>query len=566
MCRGYIYLRQHENYDIYDIYKLGRTINFMNRDSTYSTGEYKRGKFIFALEILENNNKNINSEYVEKLLQKYFKNYHKIFDGGIEFYNKEIINEIEPLLNKTFIKFIKLTTEEIDIINKNIKRQIIIKKLSSNINFIKLLKIRKNRGLSKENILRNELQEKYLKNILEELFTNFKVFIKAPTGFGKTHLFYKIISKMKPNKILIFTPRLQLNRQIVENKYIKYIKNDKYSFFNFSDVILSEKKNLLTKIKESHNKFILTSCYQSGDKLLDLINELQMNFDLIIFDESHFIDNWNECKFIIDANITTYKIFASATPTNIIETMPNIYGNIIEKIKIYELINFELLCNIVTLIKQTDNKKTEYHNLKDLIVESMTKYNKKKGIIYVNSKINAQNLYNLMKTQCIIDTYIYVSGEINVINDDDTKLNEFEKNEKSCIIIVVGKISYGYDNDFIDFICLGDPRQSDIEIRQILGRGLRWNKMTYPNKLLHLLIPLYKNEFGDYSDFCHLKKYLDYIIGECGQDIIIKNNGMGEIVKENENKGKNYSGNEIPIEILQNYCTTNYNGAGTSVV
>jgi hypothetical protein len=36
---------------------------------------------------------------------------------------------------------------------------------------------------------------------------------------------------------------------------------------------------------------------------------------------------------------------------------------------------------------------------------------------------------------------------------------------------------------------------------------------------LHLLIPLYKNEFGAYSDYSHLKKYLDYIIGECGHAI-----------------------------------------------
>jgi hypothetical protein len=44
---------------------------------------------------------------------------------------------------------------------------------------------------------------------------------------------------------------------------------------------------------------------------------------------------------------------------------------------------------------------------------------------------------------------------------------------------------------------LGDPRQSDIDIRQIIGRGLRWNKQLYPNKLLHLLVPIYKDEFGN---------------------------------------------------------------------
>ena len=107
---------------------------------------------------------------------------------------------------------------------------------------------------------------------------------------------------------------------------------------------------------------------------------------------------------------------------------------------------------------------------------------------------------------------------------EHNELIDFENNKNKSIIIVVGKLGYGYDNPYIDFICLGDPRQSDIDIRQIIGRGLRWNKILYPNKLLHLLIPLYKNEFENYKDNTHLKKYLDYIIGECGKDIIFKNN------------------------------------------
>jgi hypothetical protein len=190
----------------------------------------------------------------------------------------------------------------------------------------------------------------------------------------------------------------------------------------------------------------------------------------------------------------------------------------------------------------------------------MTKYNKKKGIIYVNNTKNAENLYNLMKMQNKINSYIYVSKEIDTANENDIDIKKFEDEPNPCIIIVVGKLGYGYDNDFIDFICLGDPRQSDIDIRQILGRGLRWNKETYPNKLLHLLVPLYKDDFGKYSDYDHLKKYLDYIIGECGQDIIIKGDGTG-FINGNKNNfdGKNYDGETIPIEILQDYCTTGYN-------
>jgi superfamily II DNA or RNA helicase len=190
----------------------------------------------------------------------------------------------------------------------------------------------------------------------------------------------------------------------------------------------------------------------------------------------------------------------------------------------------------------------------------MTRYNKRKGIVYVNTRANAKKLHKLMKTQNIIKSYIYISKDIDTDVDIEQSITDFENDLNKCIVIAVGKISYGYDNDFIDFICLGDPRQSPIDIRQIIGRGLRWNKKTYPNKLLHLLIPLYKDEFDNYSDNETLKNYLDYIIGECGQDIIIKNNSEYGISKNNNNvDGKNYDGSNIPIEILQDYCTNRYN-------
>ena len=72
---------------------------------------------------------------------------------------------------------------------------------------------------------------------------------------------------------------------------------------------------------------------------------------------------------------------------------------------------------------------------------------------------------------------------------------------------------------------------------------------------------MYRDEFGNSAKNEHLKKYLDYIIGECGQDIIFKSNGS--IVIRNGthilNDGCDYDGENIPIEILNEYCTTGYN-------
>ena len=535
---GYIYVRQHIYYNNDKICKLGKSKNIPNRDNCYATSEYRRGYFVLVIEIL--NNQTYDDTYVEKLLQRYFKNYHSKIDGGSEFYDIKIIDKIILFLEQTSLKFKVLTDEEIN----NLIYIERIKKLKD------LLKKYFHNRQSKENRLRDRLQELYLIEIIINLNTYKKVFVKAPTGFGKTHIYYKTIMRMKLNRILFLTPRLLLNQQIVEDKYSSYIKDDNFIIIHFSNLYNSNKEDEIKRYS-SHEKYIITSCYQSGNRLLEYIKKYKIKFDLIIFDEAHFITSWtigNISEFLSNDDICNYRILGSATPTEDIELQPLIYGKIIEKVKVYELITQEILCNIETIIKQLDEKKSEYHNLKDLIIESMIKYNKKKGIIYVNDCKNAENLYKLLQNQDKINVYIYISKIIEVENENDTDIKIFENDTKQSIIISIGKIGYGYDNSEIDFLILADPRQSDIDIRQIIGRGLRWNKNIYPNKVLHLLVPLYKDEFG-YIKNEHLKKYLDYIIGECGSEIIFKNNRNVIIgnQKQIDKDGENYDGDTIPF-------------------
>lgn len=559
---GFVYIRQSIYYENDKICKLGKTKSIPDRDNNYATGEYIRGKFILVIEIL--NNQKFDDTYVEKLLQRYFRNYHSKKDGGCEFYQNKIIDEIIPFLSTTTIKFKILSNEEINniIYQDRIRRlKELLKKLIH-----KYLLFYKNKDFnvqSKENKLRNTLQDDYLSEIINQLNLYKKTFIKAPTGFGKTHLYYKTIIQMKFNRILFLTPRILLNQQMVEDKYSSYIKDDNYKIIHFSDLDNLSKKENIRKYSKNNRKLIMTCCYQSSKRILKYIKKYNFLFDLVVFDEAHFITAWAETEnisdFLTNTDICNYKLFGSATPTEDIELQPLLFGQIIEKVKVYELINLELLCNIETIVKQLNEKKTVYHNLKNLIVESMTKYNKQKGIIYVNDCNNAENLYKLLKKQNNINVYIYISKNIKVETESDTDIKTFEQDKEQCVIICVGKIGYGYDNDFIDFICLGDPRQSDIDIRQIIGRGLRWNKKLYPNKLLHLLVPLYRDEFGNCAKNEHLKKYLDYIIGECGQDIIFKSDGKVIINNGSQRDEQNYDGENIPSEILNEYCTTGYN-------
>jgi hypothetical protein len=125
---GFIYIRHHIYFTNDNICKLGRTKDIYNRDNNYATNEYIRGNFILVIEILDN--QIYDDIYVEKLLQKYFKCYNNKKDGGIEFYNIKIIDEIIPFLSKTNIKFKILSNQEINNIiklGKIIKLQYLLK-------------------------------------------------------------------------------------------------------------------------------------------------------------------------------------------------------------------------------------------------------------------------------------------------------------------------------------------------------------------------------------------------------------------------------------------------------
>ena len=561
---GLIYIRQHIYYNNDKICKLGKSKNIPDRDNCYATGEYIRGYFTLVIVIFDN--QKYDDTYVEKLLQRYFKNYHSKKNGGSEFYQFKIIDEIVSFLNKTIIQFKVLTDEEIN--------NLISKERIKNLKPL-LKKLILNKQLKKPNE-RDRLQNEYVKDILDNLDKYNKVLVKAPTGFGKTIVMYKTINKLPLLKILIFTPRLNLNKQFIEQKYTKHL-NINYVYkqystgydksndpFKFNEDVIY-KSNLIKDISKSNENIILLSCYQSRKSLIKNIIVYNLTFDLVIFDEAHFISSWQikttDEKIFLLTNNEYFKnrIFTTATPVDVMILNKNIFGNLVEKIKIYELVNNQILCNIETIIKKLDNKKHEYSDLSKLIEKSIILYNKRKGIVYVNDCKNAENLYNIMKKNNIIKPYLYISKDIDDIDSEKEK-EDFETTPDKAVIIAVGKIGYGYDNENVDFICFGDPRTSDIDIRQIIGRGLRWNKLTYPDKILHILVPCYKNELDNYDDNKALDTYLNYIISEYGNDDISKIIINYDSIKNNhDNTGKKYDGEDIPIEIYKNWCTTGHN-------
>ena len=116
--KGIIYIRNNIWYETENVVKLGITSSAKDRNNTYITGEVKSGYYMLVIKIpIEK------MRLLDKLLKQYFTPYHIYKGGGTEFYDRSIINLIEPYLRKLNIIFRVLTKDEIDKMER-IERQV----------------------------------------------------------------------------------------------------------------------------------------------------------------------------------------------------------------------------------------------------------------------------------------------------------------------------------------------------------------------------------------------------------------------------------------------------------
>ena len=474
------------------------------------------------------------------------------------------------------------------------------------------------------NKYRYEKQNDYINDCVNELLVNNRCVCKAPTGFGKSVISNSIINKLSIEdknfrNILQLTPRINLNHQLTDNKYTKYFNcSVRYFQYSVSGIISVEHKfkELLEFIDSNKTNTIniVICCYQSCKNLFPLLAKNNIVFDFCICDEAHFMKSWanynthpnietapktdaeNHKKLLLDENMIIAKkiLFATATPVSemLEPEYSKIFGKCIEHVQIYELISKGILCDFETLIKKidTENDDKSFMDIAETVNTTMIKYKKRKGIIYVNTQNNAKSLYAHWKRTLKfigVKIYIYISDKLNqeYFNERgyydikfeslDTSLKDFEEYEGPAVIIACDKISYGYDNYNIDLICFGDCRQSDIDVRQIIGRGMRTNP-EYPNKILHIILPIFitslsanddsqidnqNNCVDKYKEYNKIKSFLRFIVNECGKDLI-----DGFIIsnyKHDKSKSldvcKSYDGDSIPVDVCNELSFTLYN-------
>ena len=518
MNKGYIYIRIHTSYDKYNVCKLGKTINLIERNSTYKTGEVESGYFELAIEL---DIKKL--DIIEKLLQNHFKllGYYYYLDGGIEFFTKDIIQLIIPYLKTLNLQFIVLSKEQI----KLIIRKNNINKIFSKINI---------KNFKNNTIIPREHQINVLLKINDFYKDNNIGKLIHACGLGKALLGILIVQKLKCKTVIIGVPSIYLQKQMRKEIMKIYNNHNNIIYIGGEDGVKENDINKFFNKKSDDCKFFITT-YDSCHKLFNY------EFDFKIGDEAHHLvgsdfektkDSFHKIKSNKTLFMTaTEKVIENNKTNKVIYSMDDksIFGELIDqktinwaienkKITDYNLVilkNTENeINNIINNLNLNDNSIMQHKDLflsAFMSLKSIEKYNELTHILIYTNKTDHSELVKKY-IDIILDSNIININKENYYNKSlhskssenlyDTKLidssikeGEISKFQKASWGIISGVYIFGegFDCPKLNGVVFSENMESDIRIVQSTLRPNRLDS-NFPNKKAYVIIPYIDTE------------------------------------------------------------------------
>ena len=533
---GYIYIRTHEAYDVYDACKLGKANNIPERDTQYATGEIKRGYFEAVFEVLIEK-----MGIVERLLQNEFRELNVKYDAGTEFYNKKIITLIEPYLIKLGINYKKLSKQEIsDLVRCNRVRKTIEK-----INIQSLINILKSKRTNKQIVSYIPRYDQTI--IIEKSVIHFQEYDKGMLvlmcGVGKTLISLWITQQLNSSTILIGVPNKLLLKQWEEVICVLF---ESVPYLIVSGGVDTE--NIMLFLENNQKKCIVITTYSSAHKVHTAVQHTRFVFDMKILDEVHHLTTKNmrlsntTKTYIQMLNIPSVKQLSLTATLKQLESMSNdgivvsndnveYFGEIIDRKCLLWAINENIICDYVIQTIITNEEQLEQQLLRFHIIEENDKrlflsaFASLKSIfdghshhllIYSNNKANSLKLIQYIK-MLLDDNYfdipdLYYSNYHSEMKPKDQKeiINNFEK-AKFGIITCVYCLGEGWDFPLLDGVVFAENMTSNIRIVQSALRASRKNKNDINKKTKIILPILNRNDWLENNENPDLKKVREVI-------------------------------------------------------
>lgn len=498
--KGYIYIRVHHAYDEFDVCKVGITSNVPNRESTYITSEFNRGifKLIFEVPI-----KALAS--LEILLHGEFKEFHKQDTGGTEFFDKQIMELIEPWLQKIGIEYKKLSEEEI----------------------AQLARIKEEKDKA------FYIPRDYQRNIIAQAIVHFckenKGLLVQPCGLGKTLMACWIAKDA--NTILIGVPNTLLLKQWKST--ILKIFQDIPILMVCSGIDITD---IIEFLKKHGGRFVIITTYNSSIKVYQATRQQSFKFDMKILDEVHHLTSTDKNKaYTGDTYVqmlriqSTKQLGLTATLKQIEGILANkeiisnndekYFGQIIDQNCLLWAIQKNIVCDyaIQTIIANEDEEIFKNENFTDkrlflgayVALKSILEGYSHHLLVYSNSIENSIKIVKYLKT--LLDSYfpnlaVFCSDYNSKIDTVRQRaiISTFEKSQYG-IISCVYSLGEGWDIAILDGVVFAENMVSNIRIVQSALRPCR-KYLKEPDKRNKIILPILTNdEWLENDDFKKVK-------------------------------------------------------------
>ena len=536
LLNGYIYIRNHPSYDKYDGCKLGKANNIPERDTQYATGEIKRGNFELVIEMPKEV-----IGLVEKMLQNYFNclGFHIKFDGGTEFYKRDIIRQIVPYLKKTNITFKVLSKEEIDVLVRcnRIQKLLTNKKLKTLIQNIRI-------KTSKTYVYIPRPDQTFIVNDSVKYFqTHDKGMLILMCGVGKTLISLWIAQQLYFKTIVVGVPNILLLTQW--NKVIGELFPEIPVLLVASGLSVDAIRHFIEKYEK---RCIVITTYSSSHKVKLASQSSKFNFAMKILDEAHHLTSHNmrlantAKTYIQMLNIPAAKQLSLTATLKQLESMGDVdnvisndnvehFGEIIDRKCLLWAIDNNIICDYDIQTITTDEERLEQQLEQFNITEENDKrlflsaYASLKSIndghshhllIYSNNKKNSLKLIEFVKLLLENNYFelpeLYYSNYHSEMNNKAQVniIQQFE-NAKRGIITCVYCLGEGWDFPLLDAVVFGENMTSNIRIVQSALRASRKYQKD-PYKKTKIILPILNREdWLENNDNSDLKKVREVI-------------------------------------------------------
>jgi superfamily II DNA or RNA helicase len=527
----------------------------------YATGELRRGKFtrVFKIDLesmgpspdLTDREKD-RLKTIETNIKDMFHMFRVYYDGGTEFFDRDIMTEIEPFLQFIGLDYTCLSEEDICSLTR-------CKRIKSATNVSGTSRGTSDSGTSdsgtsdsgtsdseKETETNGKVPRPYQTEIIDlsiaHFQTNDKGILDLICGVGKTLISLWITQGLGCNTFVVGVPNT-----LLLNQWSQVIHE---IFGSIPCLIVSSGKSVqeISAFLNNHpTRCVVLTTYASASKVEKSTKRISFEFDMKIQDEVHHLTSKNMDK---DSDKKEYirmlyipsKKQLSLTATlkqlegegTISNTDAQHFGSIIETKCLLWAIQKNILCDyqIQTMIIDEDRsaelfahfRVTEENDQRLFLsayasLKSIADGNSHHILIYSNSQEHSSQMKQYIKL-LLMNKYFNISGlyysdyhsKMNK-NTQDKILSRFDT-APFAIISCVYCLGEGWDFPKLDATVFAENMTSNIRIVQSALRANRKNNQE-PDKISKLILPiLNQDDFQDNSDFKKVRE----VVYQMGQE------------------------------------------------